>query len=269
MLNESVLGGFRFAPDIIFDVGMHDGKDTAFYLHRGYKVVAVEANPKMCERAAERFKEALKKRQLHIENVAIHENDEVRPFYISEVDKWCSFDLGMASREHHSYKSVPMQCTSLSTLLQKYGVPYYLKIDIEGADSYCLKSLCAECLPRYVSLECGKDFGSDVHRLHELGYEKFKLIDQENLRSHPHHLKESLVQQLRYRAKRKLKNVSAGRWRDEWMFEGGSSGPFGDEADGPWLSVGSVLGRKASWQRSFEHLGLDPNTFWQDLHAAR
>lgn len=264
-----MLNGFRFTPDLIFDVGMHDGKDTSFYLHRGYKVVAVEANPQMCERAAERFKEALKKGQLRIENVAIHESEEVRPFYISEIDQWCSFDLSMASREHHSYTTVPMQCTTLSTLFQKYGVPYYLKIDIEGADTYCLKSLSAECLPRYLSLECGKDFTSDVHRLHELGYKRFKLIDQANLLSHPHHLQESRIQELRRRAKRKLKNLKAGRWRDEWMFDGGSSGPFGDESDGPWLSVGSVLERRARWRQSFEPLGLDPNTFWQDLHAAR
>ncbi len=28
-------------PDLIYDVGMHDGEDTAYYLARGYRVVAI------------------------------------------------------------------------------------------------------------------------------------------------------------------------------------------------------------------------------------
>jgi len=32
-------------PDLIFDIGAHIGADTAFYLQKGFKVVAVEAYP--------------------------------------------------------------------------------------------------------------------------------------------------------------------------------------------------------------------------------
>lgn len=32
-------------PALVIDVGMHNGDDTAYYLHRGYRVVAIEANP--------------------------------------------------------------------------------------------------------------------------------------------------------------------------------------------------------------------------------
>ena len=31
--------------DLIIDVGMHTGKDTLFYLQKGFRVVAIEANP--------------------------------------------------------------------------------------------------------------------------------------------------------------------------------------------------------------------------------
>ena len=39
-----------FAKDskVIFDLGMHNGDDTAFYLSRGFNVVALEANPALC-----------------------------------------------------------------------------------------------------------------------------------------------------------------------------------------------------------------------------
>lgn len=40
---------------LVFDVGLHNGSDTAYYLHRGYDVVAVEANPRFCALAERRF----------------------------------------------------------------------------------------------------------------------------------------------------------------------------------------------------------------------
>jgi hypothetical protein len=31
----------------IFDIGMYDGAESAYYLQSGYRVVAVEANPEL------------------------------------------------------------------------------------------------------------------------------------------------------------------------------------------------------------------------------
>ena len=33
---------------LIFDIGCHLGEDSEFYLRKGFKVVAVEANPELC-----------------------------------------------------------------------------------------------------------------------------------------------------------------------------------------------------------------------------
>ena len=48
----------RYAKDsrVIFDLGTNDGEDTAFYLKRGFNVVALEANPALCERERQRFR---------------------------------------------------------------------------------------------------------------------------------------------------------------------------------------------------------------------
>jgi hypothetical protein len=35
---------------LIYDVGMCDGADTAFYLAKGFRVIAIEANPTLVER---------------------------------------------------------------------------------------------------------------------------------------------------------------------------------------------------------------------------
>ena len=36
-------------PKLVYDVGMHRGDDTAYYLHKGYRVVGVQANPAMAD----------------------------------------------------------------------------------------------------------------------------------------------------------------------------------------------------------------------------
>lgn len=36
---------------LIIDVGMHTGRDTEFYLKKGFNVVAIEANPELVKKA--------------------------------------------------------------------------------------------------------------------------------------------------------------------------------------------------------------------------
>ncbi len=41
--------------DLIYGVGLFDGSDTAYYVHRGYTVVGIDANPVMIEKAKNKF----------------------------------------------------------------------------------------------------------------------------------------------------------------------------------------------------------------------
>lgn len=50
--------------DLIYDVGLFDGGDTAYYLFRGYNVVAIDANPVMVERARLRFAKEIRDKRL-------------------------------------------------------------------------------------------------------------------------------------------------------------------------------------------------------------
>ena len=55
----------------IYDVGMHNGDDTAYYLAKGAHVVAIEANPDLCALAEERFKKEIGQKFLEILNCAV------------------------------------------------------------------------------------------------------------------------------------------------------------------------------------------------------
>lgn len=43
-------------PDLIYDVGLHDGQDSAYYLSKGYRVVAIEASPDFAQHAEQQFR---------------------------------------------------------------------------------------------------------------------------------------------------------------------------------------------------------------------
>ena len=50
----------------VFDIGMYDGADTEYYLSEGHKVVAVEANPALVERAKAKFPNELSSGQFDL-----------------------------------------------------------------------------------------------------------------------------------------------------------------------------------------------------------
>ena len=63
----------------------------------------------------------------------------------------------------------------------KYGIPYYLKIDIEGMDSVCLEALLDFSeKPDYISIESEKisfkKLKEEYLLFKALGYYKFKAI---------------------------------------------------------------------------------------------
>src|SRR5262245_65048946 len=84
---------------VIFDVGMHDGADTASYLSRGYAVLAIEADPTLASAGLQRFDDAIRQGQLRILNVGIGEQEGVSTFWICDDNSvWNSFDAHIASR---------------------------------------------------------------------------------------------------------------------------------------------------------------------------
>src|SRR4051794_1685795 len=88
-----------------------------------------------------------------------------------------AFDRNMASRDGTEAQMVELPSTTLRTLLDRHGIREYPKIDIEGMDQECLKSLDPQNLPKYISLELSHG-GDIVGGLETLGYTRFKIINQ-------------------------------------------------------------------------------------------
>jgi FkbM family methyltransferase len=231
--------------DLIIDVGMYKGADTDFYLRKGFKVVAVEANPDLARAAEERFAPQIADGSLKVLNVAIAEARGVARFAISdEAPYWSSMVPEFIARNEATgvrYRYVEVPAVPFEEVLREVGVPYYLKIDIEGHDMLCVKALHQmKERPKYVSVESNvsvneadpeKVFDELAH-LWVLGYRGFKYVDQQTVarQKPPQPAREGVYVDVTFES------------------DGNSTGLFGEESPGDWEPVGRAL-RRSKWLR--------------------
>jgi FkbM family methyltransferase len=283
--------------DLIYDVGMHNGDDTAYYLFRGYRVVAIDADPQACENARQRFKNELDNGRLAVLNVGITAEPGHRDFWICEPHpEWSSFNRQIASRDGSPHHVIQVPCRTFDSLLQEYGVPYYLKVDIEGNDLQCVDGLRTMSeAPRYLSIELS-DLENSLQKLSSLGYTTFKCISQFlflPLQDPPTEAQKraEFWHRLLTRRNLPLRLVRKGigpmgrRWMNtkythtrrlgDWTFKGGSSGPFGEETPGTWLTAEQMCDTFHHYQQLRRQgkpsiFWKDQDySFWVDLHARR
>lgn len=283
---ESV--AMKMVETLIYDVGMHNGDDTAYYLSLGYSVVAVEASPALAQQAKLRFQDAIGTKRLTILNIGIASEDGAQNFYLNKKNSvWNSFDRTIGTREDADVEVIKVRTQTIDQVMLEHGTPYYLKIDIEGNDILCLSQLSSVAqLPAYVSAEVN---GIELlYKLRELGYTKFKLIDQFSLLPlelppvpeyvlYARHKKYRESRHPVARLTRKLFGKHIDSRFDKkvrsvlsYPHPFGSSGAFGEHLPGSWLVFDDVLNTylhyKAQHEASARNSGYN---FWVDIHGRR
>lgn len=125
----------------IFDIGMYDGADSAYYLECAYHVIAVEANPELVDNAKRRFGDQIASGQLTCVNAAISPNGEAVELTLSGQDLGSSSLFSDLVAHKRPIGAITVPGVTLYQLFERYGVPEYLKVDIEGADRLCVLAL--------------------------------------------------------------------------------------------------------------------------------
>lgn len=274
--------------DLIYDIGSHNGDDTAYYLHKGFQVLAVEANPVLAAHAQRRFGEEIAQGRLTVLNIGITQTEGTFSFWINEVqDTWSSFDRSIAGFDGSPCREVKVACLPLSALLKKFGVPYYLKVDIEGYDHLCIQELDPNHLPRYISLELllhGTDKNNILDKLCAVGYRKFKVINQATYTiSTPIFDREIILRILRkacvkFPALKRLVYRLPDTLRPKkydfdsfpntlgYTFPPGASGPFGEASYGAWHNREQTERLVERIRRTFLRANA-LESCWYDVHA--
>jgi hypothetical protein len=223
-------------PGLIYDVGMHKGQDTDFYLKKGYRVIGFEANPENAAFCRGRFADAVADGRLIIVEGAIAENftSNGKPakikFYRNENHSlWGSTSEDWAYRNEvmgTTHEMIDVVAVDFGKCMEKYGVPFYMKADIVGSEVICLRAMLEfENKPDYLSIRSEKvifrRLGAEFDLLEKLGYNIFKAVRQDFEKVHV--------------------SVPTPEGDVPYEFEEGASGPFAGESPGEWKAREAVL----------------------------
>jgi FkbM family methyltransferase len=234
-------------PDLIYDVGMHKGEDTDYYLRKGFSVIGFEADPDLAAYCRNRFSDAIESSKLIVVEGAIAEaktgdgEGKAIKFYKNpSISVWGTVDADWARRNEllgAPSEVIEVPIVDFAACLEKFGIPHYCKIDIEGMDIVCLKALRNfSHKPDYLSIEAEKvsfeSLSIEVNLLSELGYNQFKAIQQSSI------------------ARQKEPNPSEEHGYVGYQFGVGASGLFGADLPGNWMDKTRVINRyKAIFRR--------------------
>ena len=230
-------------PKVIYDIGANTGSNIPYYLLRSDIVVAVEANPVLCEDISKNFGGEINSGRLILQNcvVTADSSSDFVNFYLHETNHVLSQLPQPTPEIRHNFKEVKLPSRSILDIVSAFGTPYYMKIDVEGYDMQLLHTLFSEGIrPPFISAE-SHSIGIFSTLVAEGHYNAFKLVDGPSV-------SETYSNML-------IADERAGE-DVKYSFPIDSAGPFGNDISGEWMSADNFFRLLA-----FEELG------WKDIHA--
>jgi FkbM family methyltransferase len=186
---------------MIFDVGANRGlfTDACIMNNPTDKIIVIEANPNLFDYLVEKYKN-----NDHIEvinSLISNENDVLIPFYLSNVDvistasidwitnsrfvnrqTWCE-PLEMCTW----YEPIQVKSRSLDSIIDQYGIPELIKVDVEGYEFEVLSGLTKKA--KDICFEWAEEQYESIKKtcdhLKTLGYTEFGFIEDDEYLKKP------------------------------------------------------------------------------------
>lgn len=168
---------------ILFDIGCNHGNYTLANLNKYTKIICVDASYIQTEILSKRV--PLDK--CEIMNAIVSKDKNVN-FYICSDHGISTASLewkegkGRFAPGHHQYNphatwelKEGIQCVTIDELVEKYGVPSFIKIDVEGYEDNVIKSMSRAYCP--IAFEFSEEMKIEhlntLEYLENLGYDSF------------------------------------------------------------------------------------------------
>ena len=178
--------------NLIFDIGFNVGEftQTCFNKYKECSVIAVEANPNLCNAVSQHFFTNYNFSLLN--NLVSNNEGEEIDFYICHNATGVStastkfmensrFTKGSKNVEANSIKwaePIKVQSITIDAMIERYGMPDLIKIDVEGYEYTVLSGLTQKA--NDICFEWHEEERDNLYKILEhlqsLGYEKFGVI---------------------------------------------------------------------------------------------
>lgn len=160
--------------DLIFDIGANDGHKTEVFLRFAKQVVCCEPDHKNFQVLKTRFRN--RRSRVRLENVAVASSESTKNMFVhhegsafNTLNPKFKEVIESDTKERWNEKvhyddTIQVSTTTLSALIEKYGKPYFIKVDVEGYELEVIKGLKVP-VP-YLSLECLlPDFSNELKEI--------------------------------------------------------------------------------------------------------
>ena len=228
---------------IIYDIGSNNGDDIPYYLLKSDTVISVEANPDLTNQIKCKFAKEISENRVVVENCVMTDSDDMGnvDFYLHKNDHTLSQFPIPSCKTINQFEKTKLPSKSITSIINKYGTPYYIKLDVEHYEVPLLKNLFENNIkPPFISAEAKTI--EVFETLVNLGkYSLFKLVNGWSI--------VDIYKDRFIEVYEKSVNV-------KYSFPYHSSGPFAYDLDGLWLD-----------EIDFRLLLKDNEEPWKDIHA--
>jgi len=176
---------------MFFDIGSNIGKWSLSNLNICNKIVAVEASPNTFNKLIDNVKNNSK---IVCLNYAVcNSSKEYITFYDSQADTLSTINKDWLDSEdsrfykYQNYSIIQCKTIKLDKLIEIYGVPNLIKIDVEGGEFECVSSLTqkVENLCFEWASETNQITFNCIDYLKTLGYTEFSVQLEDNYNYRP------------------------------------------------------------------------------------